>query len=134
MSPRERVPSVPACGVLLAAVRISLKTVGFDRTIRVVRRLADRAPLRPEADVAAFPHAARAVALAGAFFPGRAICLEQALALYLALRRRGFPVELRIGVQPYPFFAHAWVEHQGHPVNEDPEVVRHFVTFPEPVR
>jgi hypothetical protein len=110
---------------LLAAVRLSLKTVGFARTIRAVRQIAARAPLRSDTDPAELPCAARAVA-------GRAICLEQALALYFALRRRGFPVELRIGIQPYPFFAHAWVEHLGQPVNEDPEVVRHFVTFPEP--
>ena len=129
---RRHVPSAAAFGTLLAAVRLSLKTVGFARTIRAVRQIAARAPLRSDTDPAELPCAARAVALAGAFFPGRAICLEQALALYFALRRRGFPVELRIGIQPYPFFAHAWVEHLGQPVNEDPEVVRHFVTFPEP--
>ncbi len=74
--------------------------------------------------------AARAVAIAGAFFPGRAVCLEQSLALYLVLRRLGHESTLRIGVQPYPFLAHAWVEHRGVPVLEDEETVARFVAFP----
>ncbi len=75
--------------------------------------------------------AAYHVAVAAAFFPGRAVCLEQSLALYLLLRRRGVPAELRLGVQAYPFYAHAWVELDGEPVNEDRETVDKFRALPE---
>jgi transglutaminase-like putative cysteine protease len=75
--------------------------------------------------------AAYHVAVAAAFFPGRAVCLEQSLALYLLLRGRGVPAELRLGVQVYPFYAHAWVELHGEPVNEDRETVEKFRMLPE---
>ncbi len=37
-------------------------------------------------------------------------CLPKALAAYRMLRRRGVPVDFSIGIQPYPFVAHAWLE------------------------
>jgi hypothetical protein len=125
------VPTPLACGALLAAVRLSVKLLGLGRSIRLVRRWVDDIPHRHDLGPDTVRQAARAVALAGAFFPGRAICLEQSLTLYVLLRRRGIAAVLCIGVQPYPFFAHAWVEFQGVPVNEEEEVVRQFVPFPE---
>ena len=68
--------------------------------------------------------------MAALFYPGRARCLEQSLALYVLLRRRGVPAELKLGVQPYPFNAHAWVELNGSPLNERLETVRQFVPLP----
>jgi hypothetical protein len=128
MDVRSSPPNVARCFVLLLFTRLSLKTLGFRRTVRLVRwrgaRLGVRAPRSTPA------RAARAVAIAGAFFPGRAVCLEQSLALYLLLKRLGHEATLRIGVQPYPFLAHAWVEHGGVPVLEDEETVARFVPFP----
>ena len=54
-------------------------------------------------------------------------------ALRPLLARRGVPAELRLGVQVYPFYAHAWVELHGEPVNEDPETVAKFRALPEVV-
>lgn len=128
------VPSPLVCGLWLALVRTAVKVLGFGRSVRATRRWSERAPLLNEPPAGVVARTARAVAMAGAFFPGRAICLEQSLTLYLLLRRRGIPVELRIGVQPYPFHAHAWVEFEGEPVNEEAEVVRQFVLLPEIAR
>ncbi|MBB4638475.1 lasso peptide biosynthesis B2 protein [Longimicrobium terrae] len=127
-------PSPEAPGVLrsmltLLAVRLHLKTRGFGRSVARARWMAERAP------VAGFDpdlpeRTAHRVAVAGAFFPGRAVCLEQSLSLYLLLRRRGVPAELRLGVTPSPFHAHAWVELHGEPVNEDAETVAKFLPMP----
>jgi hypothetical protein len=68
----------------------------------------------------------RSVALAAAFFPGRALCLERSLTLWYVLRSRGVPVELCLGVQKFPFAAHAWVAYRGTPLNDVPEHVAHF--------
>ncbi|MBM4187649.1 MAG: lasso peptide biosynthesis B2 protein [Gemmatimonadetes bacterium] len=116
------------CLMVLAAVRTSLKAAGFRRTIRWAQRLAP-AP-HPEARRELVEAQARAVAVAAAFFPGRAICLEQSIALYLVLRRRRVPAVLRIGVQPYPFAAHAWVELDGQPIYENEDDLAKFVAFP----
>jgi hypothetical protein len=77
-----------------------------------VRRVADR------------------VAVIAAFFPGRALCLEQSLALYWLLRRRGVSARLRVGVHPAPFTAHAWIEYDGAPVNEDDDRIRELLPLP----
>jgi hypothetical protein len=124
------VPSVARCALMLLAVRVRLKARGFGPSVAWAKAQALRASgpgLAPEEVERAAYH----VAVAAAFFPGRAVCLEQSLALYLLLRRRGVPAELRIGVQVYPFYAHAWVELDGRPVNEDVETVEKFRALPE---
>jgi len=125
-----KAPSVGRCALALLAVRARLKARGFGPTVAWARRRGARVQgtvLPPDQVERAAYH----VAVAAAFFPGRAVCLEQSLALYLLLRRRGVPAELRIGVQVYPFYAHAWVELHGEPVNEDRETVEKFRALPE---
>jgi hypothetical protein len=124
-------PSVGRCLLVLLATRAYLKARGFGRSVARARRLAARGS-GPGLTPAEVERTAYHVAVAGAFFPGRAVCLEQSLALYVLLRRRGVPAELRLGVQPRPFYAHAWVELHGEPVNEDREVVAKFRTLAEP--
>jgi hypothetical protein len=73
---------------------------------------------------------ARRVATAAAFYPGRALCLEQSMALYYCLLRLGIRASFRIGVQPVGFAAHAWVEYRGIPILES-EIVHTVHAFPE---
>lgn len=122
-------PGVLRTMLLLLSVRMHLKARGFGRSVARARRVAERAPVA-DFDPDLPERAAHRVAIAGAFFPGRAVCLEQSLALYLLLRRRGVPAELRLGVTPSPFHAHAWVELHGEPVNEDAETVAKFLPMP----
>jgi hypothetical protein len=81
---------------------------GFPAILRRARR-RQAAPLRrgPADEVAAL---ARRFAdlLPWAPFPGD--CLFRALLLQAVLRRRGFAATLVIGVQTWPFEAHAWVQ------------------------
>lgn len=49
-------------------------------------------------------------------------CLQRSFTAFLMLRRRGIPVNLCIGVSKFNFRAHAWLEHHGLVVNEDPKV------------
>lgn len=121
--------SIPLCFGAVMLSRLSLKLAGFRRTVRWARRLANRPGGSLDWDCA--ERSARAVAIAAAFFPGRAICLEQSVALYVLLRRRGVAASLRIGVQPYPFQAHAWIELNGQPVFENADELVKFVAFPE---
>src|SRR5687768_4341049 len=119
-----RPPALLSSFLLLAATDLALRILGFARTVALARKLSTT---RRQADVALIAEVCRRLAMAAVFYPGRARCLEQSLALYVLLRRRGLPVELRLGVQPYPFTAHAWVELEGRPVNEQPEVISQFV-------
>jgi hypothetical protein len=126
---RDQAPGVPRCMLMLLAVRLHLKARGFGRSVARAQRMAARTPAAAF-DAGLPERVAHRVAVAGAFFPGRAVCLEQSLALYLLLRRRGVPAELRLGVTPSPFLAHAWVEVDGAPVNEDAETVARFLPMP----
>jgi hypothetical protein len=128
---RERgVPGVVACGLVITGLKLGLATAGFARTLRWVERRTAPAMERP-GDATIIERVAHAVALAAALYPGRALCLEQSLALYYLLRRRGIDARLRLGVQPHPFSAHAWVEYGGVPLNDFPEHVKHFIALPE---
>lgn len=122
----DRVPSALRCGLFLFAVKVMLKTVGFARTLHWIRRRTEWALAERHGDAAVVGPTADAVALAAAVYPGRALCLEQSLALYHYLRRAGVQAEFRLGVQPHPFVAHAWVECRGALINDMPERVAQF--------
>jgi hypothetical protein len=130
-STNPHAPSWIYCLLLIATIVASLRWRGFAATLRSAGRLAKpRTPGAPPST--AFVDAtARAVAIAGALFPGRAVCLEQSLALLILLGRSGAPVSLRVGVQPYRFRAHAWIECDGVPVNERGELIRGLVLLPD---
>ena len=110
--------------VLLILVRIALVVLGFDRTIRFVRRVSRRAQRNQVRDEE-LAAAAYRVAAAAAFVP-YARCLERSLVLFYQLKRRGVPVVLRLGAHAFPFGAHAWVEYNDQPVNEHREAIRFY--------
>jgi transglutaminase-like putative cysteine protease len=123
-------PSVLTCGLAIFAVKLALRVRGFGRTIRWIRRRVH--PIAGSNVIAldAVRVAGHTVAMAGALYPGRAMCLEQSLVLYYLLRRQGVPIRFVMGVQPRPFGAHAWVEYEGTPVNDVPEHVTWFTRLP----
>lgn len=125
----NRGPAFVTAFAAVVVARLSLRFAGFRRTARMARWLGAR--LDRATPKGAPEQVARSVAIAAAFFPGRAICLEQSVAIYLLLRRWGHPASLRIGVQPYPFAAHAWVELSGIPLLEQDDQMVKFVAFPE---
>ena len=71
---------------------------------------------------------ARVVAMAARHAPGDHSCLHRSMALWWMLRRRGFDGRLRMGVRKgdAAFEAHAWVNHAGVALNDDPEVENRY--------
>jgi hypothetical protein len=59
-------------------------------------------------------------------------CLYRSLALWWLLRRQGFDGRLRLGArqQDGRFDAHAWVEHDGVVLLDDPAAVRGYAELP----
>ncbi len=125
------VPSVARCGLLLFMTKLALRLRGFDWTITWLRRRMERVPETIEPCLEFVRATEYAVAMAGAFYPGRTLCLEQSLTLYYLLRREGIAVKYRQGVQITPFAAHAWIEYHGTPVNDVPEHVREYIALGE---
>lgn len=126
---RLRIPGYWRCTITLALAWLALRTAGFARTLRTARSIAERRSTNPVAAVEVC-RAARRIAVVAAFFPGRALCLEQSLALYWMLRRQRVAVRLRVGVHPAPFTAHAWIEYESVPVNEDDDRIHELLPLP----
>jgi hypothetical protein len=73
---------------------------------------------RTRESAAATELASRALDVACAFYPKRALCLQRSAVLVKMLRRRGLPAKMVIGAQKLPFKAHAWVEVEGEIIND----------------
>lgn len=127
----EATPSVWRCATAIFVVKLLLRARGLADATRLIRQRAERTPLVSGHDAPPIQAIAHAVAMAAALYPGRAMCLEQSLTLYYFVRRAGIPARLRVGVQSYPFAAHAWVECDGEPINEFPEYLRRFAVLPD---
>ena len=58
-------------------------------------------------------------------------CLTRSLTLLMLLKREGIPGDLRIGVRldAGKLDAHAWVEVNGEPVNETPDVASRYAAY-----
>jgi Transglutaminase-like superfamily/Coenzyme PQQ synthesis protein D (PqqD) len=128
---KVRVPSVLWCGATLAWVKWLLRVWGFEATIARVRSAIAPILAAEDAELETVRSFDYAVSLAGAFYPGRARCLEQSLALYCLCRRRAIAVRYCQGVRLFPFEAHAWVEYRGEIVNGLAEHVKLFARFPD---
>jgi transglutaminase superfamily protein len=112
---------------MVTLLAISVRVLGLRRTFRLVNRLF-RGQLPDRCvDFRYLETVAHRIAAIAAFLPGRVRCLEQSLTLYTCLRRLHIDVSLQVGVQPYPFLAHAWVEYRGQPVAETWDKVSTFV-------
>jgi hypothetical protein len=125
----NRAPGVFRCLMLLALCDAALRVLGFARTLRCARWLARNSSAGTDQVIQPTLHN---ILIATALYPGRSKCLEQSVASFVLLRRRGIPVDLRMGVQPYPFYAHAWLDLNGAPLTETPEVVSRFALMPDP--
>lgn len=126
-----RAPSAVVCGLAVIAFKLALDLAGFDRTIRWIRRRVQGVPVDSAAPIDMVRRADLAVAMTGALYPGRALCMVQSLALYYVLRRRGVAVKYCQGVMPRPFTAHAWVEYRGEVVNDVPDHAEQFLRLPD---
>lgn len=74
-----------------------------------------------------------AVQQARLWYPRNVDCLIGSGALAFMMLRRGIEAQFAIGVQKYPFYAHAWIEYRGMVVNDTPETNRRLaVLFRKP--
>ena len=118
--------------LLLPVCWIALRALGLRR----LQAWIDRLPaIRQTQSLRVAPSAIGAlVNIAGRYAPGPSTCLTRSLLLRWLLRGRGICSELRIGVrlQQGEFQAHAWVEHQGRPINEAEDIGLRFSPIDTP--
>jgi Transglutaminase-like superfamily len=112
--PLVRVLSLLLAFAVVAHTRIALSVLPSRFVLRIVRRLADLAPLGSWAGRPAPERIAWAICAVSRVVP-RATCLTQAVAGKLLLRHYGFDSRLCLGVAKTStgaFVAHAWIERE----------------------
>src|SRR5690242_14575330 len=85
---RVRIWPIVRCMLAIAGAKRALRRRGLTRTLSALRRRYDLGP-GVELDPLAIAAADHIVAVAAAFYPGRAHCLERSLVLYGHLCRLG---------------------------------------------
>ena len=126
--------------VTVHLIRLSLRCLGFSRTVEIIGRIA------PRPGPGAAEHESRssnqdpllhpmtwAVRAAGRRTVPRNPCLPTALALLVFLRRSEIPADLRIGVERPDgpaLTAHAWVEVHGSVILGGSMSPRRYRAFP----
>jgi len=115
----------------VAGVRLILVVVPFRRLYPIMARAASvpRGSRWNQETAAAMAHTvARMVDMASRNSLGQPTCLHRSLVVWWLLRRRGLESELRFGVRKRGevFEAHAWVEHAGGVVNDQPMTAEEY--------
>jgi hypothetical protein len=115
--------------LLLPASELALRFV----PLRNLRLVNDRPrPFRREpVDRARAERIAHMVAAAAEYGPYHATCLPQSFVLQFLLRRDGMRGEMRYGVKKIDgvMAAHCWIEIDGAPLIDSPQVHRHFAVL-----
>ncbi|MDY7092357.1 MAG: lasso peptide biosynthesis B2 protein [Acidobacteriota bacterium] len=123
--------------ILLPCCRLGLRVLGYRRLTALLGRWSrpaqDGAQAGPSAELVSAHR--RAVERGARYLPGHYTCLHRSLLLWWTLRRAGLDCQLRIGVrrEDGELAAHAWIEHQGRAVNDQPTVAEEFAPFEAPL-
>jgi hypothetical protein len=109
--------SLPVISAYVSLLRLEpfLVRGNFAGLYDLVRRQRTRPNRHPSFTTEQLCHA---VDLACAWYWKQALCLQRSAAAVSLLRNYGIGAQLVIGAQLKPFQAHAWVEVNGHVVND----------------
>jgi hypothetical protein len=88
-------------------------------TFAKIHKKVERWTVAPgPADADAIRRVCAAVNYACIWYPKQVLCLQCAFVTTYLLRRKGVSARMVLGAQKLPFKAHAWVEVDGHAINE----------------
>lgn len=124
--PLRELALLPLVALTLLVAHLLLRTAGYNRTLAAGARTSPRPG--PGVDHVRAAGTARLVSAVDRRLPGSRTCLSRSLALWYLLRLRRLASEIRIGVRPgaVSIDAHAWVEHDGRPLNDDDDVAARY--------
>ena len=102
-------------GALFTLIKVNfyMKFRGLYRTIQLIKKAHSNRSKYIIPQNEELRKLANIVNKACLLYPARTKCLEWAMTFVLLALKRGWKCNLEIGVQNYPFFAHAWVECNG---------------------
>ena len=118
---------------LIPWMAAKLRLTGLQRLRAKHKDIATTAPptLDPAVAKDRALHLALLVGIAARNGPFRGTCLSRSFALLQLLHREGITADLRLGVRKEAQLeAHAWVEYEGHPLNDTPDVATRYAPSP----
>jgi hypothetical protein len=122
-----------AFALLLPLIALALRVLGPARVRAALLRWTPGTSVR--VDVSRAQEMGALVNVAGRRLPFAPSCLVKSLLLECALLRQGIACRLQIGIriEAHAFLAHAWVECDGIPANDQADVANRFAAFEGPV-
>lgn len=104
---------------ILLKINYFMKWRGFYSTIQLMKKIRSQQSSFEIPQERELRDLANILNKACLIYPTRTKCLEWAMTYVLLALKRGWKCNLEVGVQNYPFFAHAWVECGGRVVMDD---------------
>ncbi|SRR5258708_40113194 len=102
---------------------LAFDVLGFSRNFAKMHRVVRNWKIASNsAPPNAVEQVCQAVNYACIWYPKRVLCLQRSAVTACLLRSCGVPAQMVLGAQKLPFRAHAWVEVNGHAVNERRDV------------
>jgi len=106
-------PPVVIALLRLIQVNSYIKLLGFHKAIQLIKKARKKNVEYIIPSDAELKQLTSIINKACLIYPSRTKCLEWAMAYVLLALQKGWKCNLEIGVQNYPFMAHAWVECNG---------------------
>ena len=127
LSWRDRALLIEASAIV-SSLPLVLRVVRVQRLTGALGRSLDGRRAAGRVDEPRARQIARVVAMAARHTPTANTCLHRSLTLWWVLGRRGLDSHLKMGARlnEGTLDAHAWVEHSGVVINDDPEVTRGY--------
>lgn len=124
---------------VLTLTWLGLRSFGFRRWQKLLTRMMPAAPAAgqiSESELDRCRAIARIERSVARRLPFQSNCLDQSVALWWMLRRRGVAAQIQIGGrrEAASFEAHAWVEAGGNALPDGGEVHPHFAPFDGPIK
>lgn len=118
------------CLLLLIRVGIIVKKQGVKGAIDLLNKQAhhysnEEAPLKVES----LQYIIASLEQAGRVYWKKTMCLAWATSLAYLCLKKGWNVQLAIGIQLHPFLAHAWVEYKGKVLGDRQDVNEYLAVF-----
>ena len=126
---------VAGAWALLLAVDLGLRALSFRRVLQLLDTCPKHAGTERKGDpLPLIRRYRRAVEIAARNHLYPMLCLRRSLVLRWLLARQGVPTRLRLGVRrdEGKVAAHAWLEYEGRPVTDPPDVAERFATLAGP--
>lgn len=114
------------CFLTLLKVRFYIKFLGFYSLIKMIKRKKPNDELLIQPSSKELKNLSDSLNKACLLFPRKIKCLEWAISFVLVSLSLKWHCNLVIGVQNFPFIAHAWVEHNGVVMFDDKLLTSHL--------